>query len=195
MRRLVRKLHIYAGLLSFTAFVVYGIAGIRATLIEAPDDRRPNPSDVREIVFDVPGDLSDKALADRIHAELDLPLTRPIPEWALYRDEERNLVLDFYTANGIRRVTVLEAEGRLRVEAEQAPLGQFLNQLHATVGVGGPPTVTAWALYNIFSTFCLLFMTVSGVYLWLATRPGHGLALVSFAAGSAAFLALVWLIW
>lgn len=195
MRRLVKKLHIYAGLLSFTAFVVYGIAGLHATLRGAPETRPADPTTTRDVPFDVPGDLSDKQVADRVHALLNLPLTRPVPEWALYRDASSNLVLDFYTANGIRRVTVLETESRLRVEESRTSTGQFLNQLHATLDVTGPPMIAAWAAYNIFSTLCLLFMTLSGVYLWLASRPGHRAALVACAAGAVVFLALVAAIW
>ncbi len=39
-------------------------------------------------------------------------------EWALRHDARGNLVLPFYTVNGLRTVTVLEKENRLRVETK-----------------------------------------------------------------------------
>jgi hypothetical protein len=50
--------------------------------------------------------------------------------------------------------------------------------------------IRMWAWYTEFAIWSLLFMPVTGVYLWLASRPRHRWAQFSFAAGSGLFLLL-----
>jgi hypothetical protein len=191
----VKKLHTYAGLLSFAAFIVYGVAGLQATFRATPADR-PGPSTgTRYVDFVAPGDLSDKALADLVHATLRLPLTEAPPARSLRRDAEGHLLLEFYTPNGPRRVTVLEAERRLRIETTQAGLWQYLSALHSTIRRPRPALMRAWDVYNEVAMFSLLFLSLSGVYLWLSTRQAPRLGRWSLALGSGSFIALFWWIW
>jgi len=191
MRRLVKTLHMYAGLFSFTAFIVYGISGLYATV---PIGRRADPAGTREVRFAAPGNVGDKELADHVYRTLDLPLTGPVPAWALRRNEAGHLRLDFYTANGVRRVTVLEDEGLVRVEMERTRMLAFLDNLHTSVlAYVAPRALTlAWAIYNEIAIWALVFMSISGVYLWLASRPSHRAAQLALAAGTGAFAALYW---
>jgi hypothetical protein len=47
----VRRLHMYSGLLTFMAFVVWGVTGIHAVFLAPPDQYRPPPvSSVRDAV-------------------------------------------------------------------------------------------------------------------------------------------------
>jgi hypothetical protein len=39
-----------------------------------------------------------------------------------------------------------------------------------------------WGYFNEFSTWAFLFMTFSGLYLWIATRPGLRWAQLTLAA-------------
>jgi len=48
----------------------------------------------------------------------------------------------------------------------------------------------AWAWYNHFASWSLLAMAVSGLYLWLASRPGYRIAHYSLASGAAIFILL-----
>ncbi|MEC8992509.1 MAG: hypothetical protein VX656_14795 [Candidatus Latescibacterota bacterium] len=48
--------------------------------------------------------------------------------------------------------------------------------------------ITSWAVYMEFSLWSLIFMALSGVYLWLASRPGHRWAQICFGAGTAIFI-------
>ena len=115
LTRLIRKVHIYAGLLTFSQLLIYGIAGIVATL--QPSRERPKEAvSTRYVPFTVPAAATDKQVAAQIYQQLNLPLTRPIPDWFLRRTPDNHLLLDFYNINGIYRVVVLENEGRLRIE-------------------------------------------------------------------------------
>ena len=96
------------------------------------------------------------------------------PDWAIKHDKENHLVLDYYSVNGMNRVTVLEAEKKLKFEDSRVSFLDFLNRIHATTIRAEVPDlrVRGWIYYNYASIWFLLFMTFSGLYLWLASRPG-----------------------
>ncbi len=191
MRNLVLKLHIYAGLLTFSQLMVYGFAGLVATAQSAAE--RPKvPHTIRHVTFTPPPSASDKEVADAVYRELHLPLTRPMPLFAINRNAANALQLDFYNINGIYRVVVLEREHRLRIEEVRNSLGIFLADVHAitTGDAQAPRLVRIWAFYNEFAMWCLLAFVVSGVYLWLAAQERTWWAWGSLAAGTVAFAAL-----
>ncbi|MBI3679538.1 MAG: hypothetical protein HY235_04000 [Acidobacteria bacterium] len=47
-----------------------------------------------------------------------------------------------------------------------------------------------WTYYIELSIWALIVMSLTGVYLWLASRPGFRWAQLFFAAGTVCFLAL-----
>jgi hypothetical protein len=195
MNRLIKKIHAWLGLLSFTVLLVYGVTGLSVTVLTPPQDRPRPPATVEVVDFSVPPNLSDKELADRIWAHLKLPLSNPAPEWSLQRDARNNLTIGFYTPNGPTRVTVLEAEAKLQVAGERATMPAFLNNLHATTIRDLPVDwrLRGWVLYNEFAILALILMSLSGIYLWLSSRPRHRLAQISFFSGTCSFLILYWL--
>lgn len=189
MRALVTKLHVYAGLLTFAQLVLYGTAGLVATL--QPGGERPKVAQsTRYVPFTPPPSASDREVADAVYRTLALPLTRPMPNWYLRRTPEQDLLLDFHTINGISRVVVLEREGRLRVEEIRNGTALFLLDLHATVGADpeSPGLLRAWGVYNELGSLCLLAFIGSGVYLWLTGEPRAWWAWASFGAGLSAFV-------
>ena len=190
MRQLVLKLHIYAGLLTFAQLIVYGIAGLAATVEE-----RPRPKTIlssREVSYTAPASKTDKEIADDVYATLELPLTRKMPLFAIKRDEHNDLALDFYNINGIHRVTVLEREHKLRIDEVRNGAATFVNDLH-TVTLNddeAPRLVRAWGYYNAFAMWCLLGFCVSGVYLWLTAQARSWWAWGCLGAGTATMAAL-----
>ena len=191
MRNLVLKLHIYAGLLTFAQLMLYGIAGLVATAQTAAERPRV-PHTIRYMPFRAAASATDKQVADEVYRTLQLPLTRPMPDWFLRRTPENDLLLDFYNINGIWRVVVLERENRLRIEEIRNSLGIFLSDVHAitTGDAEAPRLVRAWALYNEFAMWCLLAFCCSGVYLWLTAQARSLWAWASLATGTASFAAL-----
>jgi uncharacterized iron-regulated membrane protein len=192
MTGLVRKIHIYAGLLTFAQLIVYGIAGLTATF--QPGLERPKTAQaVRRVPFTVPANATDKQVADDAFRTLKLPLTRPMPEWALRRTPEGHLLLDFYNINGIYRVAVLEDEGKLRVEEIRNGFWLFLEDIHAatTGDAEAPGLIHAWGAWNEAAMWTLLLFCASGVYLWLAARARFLWAWASLVAGAVS-LAGIW---
>ena len=163
MRNLVLKLHIYAGLLTFAQVLVFGIAGLAATVEERPRPKIVRSS--REVAYAPPASKTDKEIADDVYRTLGLPLTRPMPLFAIKRNDQNDLLLDFYNINGIYRVTVLERERKLRIDDVRNKTATFVNDLH-TVTLNddeAPRLVRVWGYYNAFAMWCLLGFGASGV--------------------------------
>ena len=192
MRVLIKKIHIYLGLISFTALLIFAITGIEAAMSPGPGRPEKREPALRTEDYKPRPGMSDKEVADEILATRDLGMAHPIPQWALKRDPENNLRLDYYSVNGMTRVTVLEREGKLRFEANRVGIWQFFNRIHATTirADAARMPMRLWTYYNEFAIWSLIAMSLSGVYLWLAARPKLWNAWASLAAGAALFTIL-----
>jgi hypothetical protein len=190
MTNLLRKIHTYAGLLTFINLLVFGLVGISAAL--APFPGRPEAPRIEERAFTVAPNLTDREVAGQVCSLLGLSLARPIQSAVIQHDFVNRLVLDFWHANGRHRVTVIEPEGRLRIEIYRNSLWRYLNTLHVTTAAfrSGDWRMQMWADYNEFAMWCLIVMLVSGIWMWLLSRPGHRLAQASLAVGCGLFAVL-----
>ena len=191
MRKLLERLHIWIGLFNLTVLFVFAATGIYVTL---PRAEEPHPI-ARTLDYEAPAGFSDKEVADHLHATLALPLVGPVPEWAVHRNEENVLVLDFNGPNGAHRVTVLEDQKKVRVEHAKSSIGEFFNLMHGTTLYHSSPDlrVRLWAIYVDLSIFSLMFMAATGVWLWLASRPKLWWGRASFGAGTLLFV-LLWFV-
>ena len=180
----------YIGLLNFSNLMVFGIAGLAATFQGGPQrDSASEPP--RYESFTPPEGATDRQIADLVFARFRIPFAGPIPNWALHRDAAGNLPLEFWTVNGQRRLLYLPKEKRLRIEIVHKNLAFFLDDMHTVTDLKQPDwRMRIWAWYNQFAIWSLLAMAVSGVYLWLASRPGYRIAQYTFAGGAAIFILL-----
>lgn len=189
VRDLIQKLHTYAGLLTFVNLMVFGVVGLSASFESRPG--APVPA-VRYEAFRAEPNETDRQVAERVCESLHLSLATPIQSAVIQHDAAGRLLLDFYHANGRHRVTVLEDEGRLRVEVMRSSFWSYLGTLHATTAAfhSGDWRMQLWADYNEFAMWCLIGMMASGVALWLMARPRDRLARVSLALGGGLFAVL-----
>lgn len=188
MRALVEKIHIYIGLLNFANLIVFGIAGLAATFQGGPE-RKMISEPLRYERFVPPAGSTDKQIADQVLAYFRFPFAEPAPGWAIHRDAAGNLPLEFWTVNGIHKVLYEPRQNRLRVETIRSRLPFFLDDMHTVTSVQQPDwRLRLWAVYNHFAIWSLLWMTMSGIYLWLASRPRYRVAQYSFAGGTAIFI-------
>ena len=177
MYRWIKKLHIYSGLLSYVGFTVWGIVGIWASFAPAPAERPRREPEVRTVAFQVDGRATDQEITDAMIVASGLPFIQPGRK--PNRDADGRLQVRYLTPNGTRRILLLERENLLRIERTPSPLGGFLNLMHMqTLWIHNPGwEVHLWGAYNQFSMWAVIFMTVSGFYMWLATRPRMAWAL------------------
>jgi hypothetical protein len=189
-----KKIHMYSGLLTFTAFVVWGVTGIHAVFLAPPGGHKPpSVSSLREIPFKAAGGLDDQQLAKAIFEGINIPLAGG--RYNVHRDEHSNLAFNVFTINGGREVTFLEETGIVRVAHRRNSLWGYLSSMHTAHSRRHRLTasVIAWGYFNEFSTWAFLFMTFSGVYLWIASRPGLRWAQLSLAA-MASLTLILWIV-
>src|ERR1017187_9938262 len=186
---MIAKLHTYTGLLTFVNLMVFGIVGLSAALA---GPKTAGAWQVRELPLRLEPGLTGRAAAEQVCAALGLTLATPIQSAVIQHDASGNLLLDFWHANGRHRVTVLESQGRLRVEVMRNSLWSYLGTLHATTAAfhSGDWRMQLWADYNEFAMWCFLVMLASGVALWLLSRPRHRWAQCSLVLGCGLFAAL-----
>lgn len=167
-----RTIHMYSGLLTFMAFVVWGVTGIHAVFLPPPEGFQPPPiSSVREVPYEAAGDLDDQQLSRAIYELIEVPLAGG--RYNVHRDEQANLAFNVFTINGGREVTFLEREGIVRVAHRRNSVWGYLSSMHTAFSRRHTltPAAVAWGLFNELAVYAFLFMTISGVYMWLATRP------------------------
>src|ERR1039457_2997541 len=126
---LIRKIHTYAGLLTFVNLAVYGIVGLSALYLMRPHSQPPVVSYQN---FTVEPNLTDRQVAERVCAQLNLSLATPVNSFAIQHDGANNLFLDFRHPNGTPQVPVLEKDGRIRIEESRNSLWLYLYTLHET---------------------------------------------------------------
>src|SRR5688572_2639669 len=148
MMELLRRLHIYSGLFSFTALMVFGAAGLIGAFHADPRASSRPPAEVRTIDFEVPQGASDREVADLVFARMAFGDAAPVPDWALGRNEDGVLVLHFYGPNGATHASVLEDEKKLHVEIDRSTLGEYINGMHALVISNAGPQwrVRLWSI-------------------------------------------------
>jgi hypothetical protein len=185
--RLVKKIHIYFGLLNFTVVLVFGIAGLAASY-DATFPHEPAPM-VEERAFQVPAGLRDIQIGDLVYLTLRPPLVSP-RLYPVFRNEKKELIVDFYSVNGMQHITVLPQESKLRIENHPRNFWQYVNDLHAVTGRPPNLKLRLWAYYVEFSIWSLLAMVLTGLYLWIASTRKFRWAGYSFAAGTALVVAL-----
>jgi uncharacterized iron-regulated membrane protein len=191
MYALLRQVHMYLGLLSWTFLLILGIAGLTNTFRYALGGSRGEPI-VRTETFTIPPNLTDRQLVDYVWRTLKLPLTASQYMYGLQREPDDSLSFTFYFANGISKVTVLEKESRLNIETRRNSVWEYFDNLHATA-VNTPVRdwrIRLWTYYEEFANWALLAMALSGICLWLMSRPEHRVALVLFLSSCTIFLVL-----
>ena len=188
LTRWIKKIHMYAGLLNFSILMVFGVAGIRATV----RTERLGATNIETRPFDLPPNLDDLQAAQAAYDFLKPELAPAPRSGTVHRDAENNVTLNLGDINGPRTVTLLESQNELRIERQRNRLSAFIDNMHATTMNETSPDVRIrmWSWYTEFSIWSLIFMALSGVYLWLASRPGHRWAQVCLAAGTLGFVLL-----
>jgi hypothetical protein len=182
----IKKIHIYAGLFNFTILYVFGLAGIVVTA-EAPDIfHAGNQPVVESVPFQAPGSASDKEVGEIIAAKLR-PRNAGKPN--VRRNADHQLVADFYSVNGLVRVTLLENEAQLRVETLRNSIWRFIDNAHATTiqETASEWAPSAWAWYVEISIWSLLLMALTGAWLGITARWNYWWTKAALAAGTAAF--------
>lgn len=205
MRRVylvTRDLHLYIGLLAspfillFAVSVFYLVHGLA---------RRPPPgsSDVVRTVADVPvpagiEQMQGRARVDALRSVLDHLKVRGEIDFIRHIAAERRLVVPVRLPDSDTIVTLDYGNRVATVTSRQQSLGDAVVYLHKMPGPhnvdvrGNSSSIRAWRILADATGYLLLFITVSGIYLWIALKAERRIGLVLIAAGALTFAGLVY---
>ncbi len=207
MRRLylvTRDLHLYVGLflspftLVFSLSVFYLVHGL------APR-AAPSGSDASRTVADVivpPGiaGLQGRARVDALRPVLEQLDVRGEVDFVRHVAAEHRLIVPVKLPD---RETVVSLDYQRRIAmitSRQQSIGDALVYLHKMPGPynvdvrGNSWPMRAWGLLADATAYLLLFITISGIYLWVALRAERRVGLLLILAGASTFWGLVYVI-
>ena len=207
MRRLylvTRDLHLYFGLflspfiLVFSVSVFYLVHGLA---------QRPSPgaSDASRSVSNlvVPADIArmqGRARVDALRTVLDQLGVRGEIDFVRHVANERRLIVPVRLPDRDTIVSLDYDQRTATVTTRQQSLGDALVYLHKMPGPhnvdvrGNSGLMRAWHMLADATVYVLLFITLSGIYLWVALRAERRIGLALMLAGAVTFGGLVYAI-
>jgi hypothetical protein len=207
MRRfylITRELHLYLGLflspfiLVFAASVLYLVHG----LAHRPAPRSTDPAR-RVDNLALPPDLAamqGRPRVDALRSVLDRLDVHGEVDFVRHIAKEHRLIVPVRLP-GRDAIVDLDYEQRsATVTSKRQSFGDALIYLHKMPGPhnadvrGNSLLVRAWRIVADATAYLLMFLTVSGIYLWVALKAERRVGFALIAAGTVSFFGLVYVI-
>jgi hypothetical protein len=197
-----RDLHLYIGLflspfiLAFAASVFYLVHGVS-------NRPAPGPSDPSRTVANVNvnaaiANLQGRARVDALRAVLEqLDVSGEI-DFVRHVANEHRLIVPVRLPNRDTVVTIDYERQTATVTSRKHGLGDAVVYLHKMPGPhnadvrGNSGLMRLWHLGADATVFLLLFITISGIYLWAVLRAERRVGLLLLLAGAGTFWGLVY---
>lgn len=207
MRRLyviTRDLHLYFGLFLSPFILLFSVSVfylVHALALRPP----PATADTSRTVADVQlpagvAQMQGRARVDALRPVLDRLGVRGEVDFIRRVASEHLLVIPVRLPDRDTTVSV-DYEARVAtVISRQQSLGDALVYLHKMPGPhnvdvrGNSWAIRAWSILADVTAYVLLFITVSGIYLWVALRAERRIGLALIAAGALTLAGLVYAI-
>jgi hypothetical protein len=193
--RWTRDLHLYVGLFVSPLVLLYALSVIVINHVLLPRAGAPAPpGERRSVFFDVRDDTSNLTVAKAIRDQIGIT-----GEIVSISRAQRGRLLNFAVQTP-RSITSVRADldaGAAQVERSEQGLAAALVYLHKMPGPHNANIRGNWAMTQAWrwvangTVYLILFVTASGIYLWLVLRAERRWGLLCLAAGTASFIVLV----
>jgi hypothetical protein len=205
MRRfylVTRGLHLYVGLflspfvLSFSVSVFWLVHGLAQR--PAPDQSSPSRT-VKDLVVP-PGlaSLQGRARVDALRPVLDQAGVSGEVDFVRHLPGEHRLIVPVRLPNHDAVVSLDYEQRTATISSREQSLSDSLVYLHKMPGPhnadvrGNSPFMRWWRVVADATAYLTLFITVSGIYLWVALRAERRVGLVLVLTGAITFWGLVY---
>jgi hypothetical protein len=205
MRRVylvTRDIHLYVGLFLSPFILVFAVSVFYIVHGLAPRPA-PDPSHASQVVSDLTiapdlASLQGRARVDALRSVLDQLGIRGEIDFVRHVPNEQRLIVPVRLPDR-DTVVMLDYEQRTAtVLSTRHSVGEALVYLHKMPGPhnadlrGNSGLVRAWGILADATAYLLLFLTLSGVYLWAVLKAERKIGLVLIVAGALSFFGLAY---
>ena len=201
--RLARDLHLYFGLF-ISPFVLLFAASVYFLVHAWLPKATPKPASTRTVAnLLLPANLDKLSGRERIAAlkpALKQAQVQGEVGWIQHLARENRLIIPVTVPGRMTTVTIDVAKREAYIGEHITGLADALVTLHKSPGphlVGMRMNwfpMRVWFWFADATVYLLLFITVSGIYLWYALRADRRIGLALLAAGAVSFFGLVYAI-
>jgi hypothetical protein len=207
MRRfylVTRDLHLYTGLflspfiLIFALSVVYLVHGLAPRPAPGAADSPRTIANV-DISSDI-ARLQGRARVDALRPVLEQLHVSGEIDFVRHVANEHKLIVPVRLPDRDTVVAIDYEQRTAMVTTRQYSMGQALVYLHKMPGPhnadvrGNSWPIRLWRIAADTTVYLVLFITISGIYLWVALRAERRIGLALLAAGAATFFGLVYVL-
>jgi len=188
-----RDLHLYFGLFLSPFLLVFAISTLFLNHAWKPWETAA--AQTRSAQVQVPAGLERLAMARQILAQLGV--SGEI-EFIRYLPKENRLILPVSKPGSRVSVDIELGTGRATVERRDTGIWDALVYLHKSPGPhnamlrGNWFYMRLWRWFADGTVYLMLFLSVSGVYLWTALKAERRTGLILLGAGLASFLVVIY---
>jgi hypothetical protein len=205
MRRLylvTRDLHLYIGLflspfvLVFAVSVFYLVHGVALRPSPGPSDRSRTVASI-QVAPDI-GGMQGRARIDALRVVLEQLDVQGEIDFVRHLPSERRLIVPVRLPGRDTIVTIDYEQRTANVASRDHPMSEAFVYLHKMPGPhnadvrGNSWLIRAWRILADATAYLLLFITVSGIYLWVALRAERRVGFLLLLAGAVTFWGLVY---
>jgi hypothetical protein len=206
MRRLyvvLRALHLYCGLVVSPFILLFAASVFHLVHGGAGRSVQPPITSATVSAIQVPAEvarLPGRARVEALRPILDRLGVAGEVDFVRHAAAERQLVVPVRLPGRETTVTIDYERGTATVTSREQPAADVVSYLHKAPGPhnadirGNAPFMRAWGVLADATVYALLFVTLSGVYLWFTVRAERAVGLALLAAGACSLVVLVYVI-
>ncbi len=199
--RLIRDLHLYLGLFISPFVLVFSISVF--FLVHSWLPRFASETSTTRVVsaLPIPGDLqllSGRALIDALKPTLEKADVRGEVGFVRHMVKEEKLIIPVTIPGRETTVSISIASREATIVTRETGLANALVTLHKSPGQHGPNIrmnwfyMRAWRWMADATVYLILFISVSGIYLWYVLRAERSVGLILLFAGALSFFGMAY---
>jgi hypothetical protein len=199
--RLVRDLHLYTGLFISPFVLVFAISVF--FLVHSWLPRIVSETSISRVVsaLPLPGDLeklSGRPLIDALKPALEKAGVRGEVGFVRHMVKEEKLIVPVMIPGRETTVSISLATREATIVTRERGLADALVTLHKSPGQHGPDIrmnwfyMRAWRWLADATVYLILFISVSGIYLWYVLRAERAVGLILLLAGALSFFGMAY---
>ena len=199
--RLIRDLHLYLGLFISPFVLVFSVSVFFIVHSWRPGIASKTSTTRVVSAWPLPGDwqtLSGRPLIDALKPALEKAGVRGEVGFVQNMVKEEKLIIPVTIPGRETTVSIKIASGEATIVTRETGLADALVTLHKSPGQHGPGIrmnwfyMKAWRWMADATVYLVLFISVSGIYLWYVLRAERAVGLILLFAGALLFFGMAY---